>query len=802
MKKYLGLKLNTKGSGIVTVMVAVVFLTILGSMLLMYSLTNFEMKATDRKGKQNSYDAETCMNEIVSGLQLFVSEATDDSLKKVLSDYGSNSGTNIQLKFAGKYKDYFEAKSNGLLNKSSKQYDVEYIAALLKNSCGRGKVYLNTYSDDEEFNASIDGKENSSLVPVSQNIYIRYFGSEYKDKYNPLYFCEEEEVNEDQLLKNIVLKNVSVTYVGDNFSNTVTTDISVGVPDVNELAGMTSVNNAKNCALIVGGKLNSNLNALYVQGSTYASEINTSAGGRVVFANNPSDRSYSVVVKDGVNIGMSTLSDTESFKTENKVILWAKNINIGNAAKVSLKYITNVANDLNISGVKSEAKISGEYFGFGSSLTDSDKSSSIIVNDKNSKLIFDELNTLRLTGFSFVAPNDVYYKMDESVSTKELQRLYLVPAEHVIYNKDSSKYGISIGKFNPKDGYDEVNDKKVTLTDDVLWTVNDNGTNKPMTYSDYNASVTSVVGLKNGDNSNKIVYYFLKFNSLTDSNNYFRDFAKYSKEKNNISDYISKYVEIIGGIRSNETVGRYIVRNDSQSEGKTVSKYELVESLTLDDEIKLLRDKGNDAQIEFENYCKYFSSVKPDSEIYDPENPYYYFVNYNKIHTDFKGSSSTPVIKTYQYASNNESDCSAVIIDMMDDKDKLGNFELKFNNGSVVFENKTINGVEGDYSYDNVGIIICNGNLSISGSGTFEGMILCAGNLDVSGEITIKNVDSTASKIKKAFNSFLYGTTDNNLSFRNYLNVVLASAISEGTSGEGHSSNITSLVKYKNWKKN
>lgn len=880
MNKKFGSKLNNKGSGIVTVMVAVVFLTILGSMLLMYSLTNFEMKATDRKGKQNSYDAETCMDEVAAGLQNLASDATDESLKTVLMEFGSKSEGKVQAQFAEKYLDRIGkwsingtsgtvASANGEESSSSSnikiiktlpsapssettgtkftsngEYNILTIGSLLKNTRNEGTVIVNTYGETDKYVSYSFQNEN----PEDNDYHTTYF---YQIHYSPIFkqpvcTAEYEKVNlngsenpDTWVFKGITFKDVSITYVKESFSNTVSTDVFVSVPNVGyEISGL-STSDVKKYALIVGGKLISSVGDVKIQGSTYASGIETSLIGNVVFDNKVNDRSYDVIVRDGITIQSAGLaSDKDSFKTETKVTLWAGNIEIKTAASVSLNYITKVANDLMLNGSNSKATVGGEYFGFGPSEKDPETSSAILINGKHSTLNFDNTD-LKLTGFAFVAdPNATNNILTgESGSVKENQRIYLIDEDYIEY-KPVGNTGYATLDQNPK-RYDDDESKhdsffNVRLKDDVTWKgIDEDGKEKDMTFADYNAVVTTVL---NADKS--YIYYFISFRDKKDADNniitsagdyanrYFRDF--YNNHKKDIQKYINKYVDITGNLHTNENSGNYLIRYDSKVNGEEVSSYKLLELLSATDK-SALQSEGRARQIEFENYCHYLSSVAPDGEesqrhgsfdenlrkweedkklnptsftLKEPT-PYEYFVDYKKIHDEFKGTNSSAVVKSYTELNGGNDDlCYALIIDNMDDSGTLGTYEIQFNDGKITFNNKAINGNNGNHSFKNIGIIICNGNLNLKGTGTFEGMIMCAGDLSVDGGITIKNVDSTVSKIGKAYNSFLYNSSDVNLALKNYLYVALSTTVTSDGASESSSTNILSLVKFKNWKKN
>ncbi|MEF9972269.1 MAG: hypothetical protein RR731_08150, partial [Oscillospiraceae bacterium] len=98
---------NNKGSAILSVVVAMMFVVALGSALLYAAYTGFSIKMTEREDRKNFYSADKAMDEIRAGIQDAVSKALGEAYTETLVKYGSTSesGDDVQHKFAATFID-------------------------------------------------------------------------------------------------------------------------------------------------------------------------------------------------------------------------------------------------------------------------------------------------------------------------------------------------------------------------------------------------------------------------------------------------------------------------------------------------------------------------------------------------------------------------------------------------------------------------------------------------------------------------------------------------------------------------
>ena len=102
MKRFFNHFKGNKGSGILTVMLAVTFLTAVGTLSMYLTYTSFQVAASDRINRKVSYNAITCMEEIKAGMQTIVSDAVKETYKEVMPDYVFKKG-DITKEFANSY---------------------------------------------------------------------------------------------------------------------------------------------------------------------------------------------------------------------------------------------------------------------------------------------------------------------------------------------------------------------------------------------------------------------------------------------------------------------------------------------------------------------------------------------------------------------------------------------------------------------------------------------------------------------------------------------------------------------------
>ena len=100
-------KLNNNGSAIVTVLIVIIFISILATTILYLAGRNIKMKATDRDTKESFYETEKTMEEVKAGLVRVASKSYEKAFAKVLSEYASYNDEGRKALFVQEFTDAF-----------------------------------------------------------------------------------------------------------------------------------------------------------------------------------------------------------------------------------------------------------------------------------------------------------------------------------------------------------------------------------------------------------------------------------------------------------------------------------------------------------------------------------------------------------------------------------------------------------------------------------------------------------------------------------------------------------------------
>lgn len=451
MKKLLSYLKDTKGSGIVTVMLSILFLTAFGTLALYTTYTSVETVASERGGFEAEMNANTCMDEIRAGVQQVVSEAITETYNEVMPNY-TKSNANITESF----REMFSQK----ILTSKYIFEDDDPVDLFTRSGHNGETI--TYKKDtlEKMVRERRGYECTVDSPTGFKAIISPEGD------------------------SITLKDIKVTYRFDtgrykNRSSTVTTDIIIQYPDFGYLLTQYSIKGLPSFAIVAKDIIQNTDTTVEMNGSVYAENITL---GNASNAHMTVKNYSTLVVKDNINVnGGPTAPDKilndPRFKVDYTSTLWAGNIDVGSNSSTNLEGNIYVANDLVFSGNNAHVTLgitekeagkspfnenpnphSGYYTGFGYSDSDPAKSSSIIANNKNNILDVSHLGSLTLAGYSFISNKGDRYiingesaapalRTGESLSGKRNQLAYYAPKGTVVKNTlVFDEYGFPINK--------------------------------------------------------------------------------------------------------------------------------------------------------------------------------------------------------------------------------------------------------------------------------------------------------------------------------------------------------------------
>jgi len=528
---------GNSGSGIVLVLVCMLCVSILGVMVMYLSYTGLLLKVTERQSKADFYDASTAMDEIRAGVQKYASDAIAGAYKTVLINYN--------------YPDFIPTGST-----MEEQFKSEFKSNILKSDLfSAGKYSLTALEGMTGTEASVTGS------------------------------CSF-----DTAADAIVLENVSVTYTDSkHYTTTVSSDISIGMPEFSYVVSNYSVSNLPSFAIIAKNTLKegNTVTSHTVSGSAYAGSI---------LAEKSMAFSGGTVVCKGLT---ETEGNGAALATSDTTTLWASRVKVGASSSMTLKGNTYVQDDLDLTGVNATTALSGGYYGFGDSTTDSTKSSAILVNATGTTLNLSGLTRLMLAGHSFVSnptgegSTDVL--MGESISVRGDQRAYLIPTKYL--NGVSSNPYIYSGEA-----------PAVTLT----------GTGDTELGQKYGVTVKQVITNYPGTEQH-IAYYFMQFSSTDNANSFFKDyFTGNSKE---IVGYLKEYSALTTGTGTTQSAG-YTLKSATDSSGNATYTLGSIYSGSFETSAKQMTSTFN--QLTTTLFARKSGNVTQD-------NPYAYFVNETKI---------------------------------------------------------------------------------------------------------------------------------------------------------------------------
>ena len=453
MKRILFNLKNNKGSGIVTVLVAILFLTAFGTLSMYLAYTSTQMVASERKGKEASYNAETCMDEIKAGLQITVSDAIAQSYNTIMPKYTSYN-QDISNEFNKLYLDaVLGAKVINYdltVNPEDEEESEESDAANKIVYYDEKMFSITKTSDGYDSVGTYDGNQLARLVKEPRDGTCRVYTKAPADG-------EDTSIGTLELTdKEIVLKDVTVSYEEAGRKSSVTSDISIGIPNLGYLMTQYSISGIPDFSLICKGELIQGKNdagnvTAKIYGNAYANKVTLKNDNKMEIGNGAT-----MVVKETIDI--NGIPSGDRLNTRANTTIWAKDIKVGSGSSVNLSGKTYLNNDFEFTGSNAKAKLSGVYYGFGCDPVNPSNSSSIIFNKATESNAKNELNISGLTdlvlaGVSFVS-NSGRFMLDDTSFIGEAAKLYdsdddTNPAGGVTSDDIGSRTGMSMDvKFN------------------------------------------------------------------------------------------------------------------------------------------------------------------------------------------------------------------------------------------------------------------------------------------------------------------------------------------------------------------
>ncbi|MGI5970422.1 MAG: hypothetical protein ACOX7P_01685 [Oscillospiraceae bacterium] len=513
---------DNKGTGIITVLVSVAFISVLGTLLLYMSYIGYTMKVTERKSKENFYDAEAAINEIRVGIQKAVSDSIAVANTLALERYNDPSAS-VEVDFKVYFKDAIWSWDGNALAET---------------------LFIGSPDPDvsnARYNCAV---LRSFVAPAAGSLTVNNNADE-----GDVAFLQ----NGEGTVTALILKNVSVNYVENGFETNVTTDIAINIPDFRYTPSVLVTTAIQEYVIIANESLTQNSGgSITLNGNVFAGAVDITGANSMAVGCDPltgdDDPSASYIFitggkldpatgSDAADSGLLSLGMHSSFKAGSGVSFWAKRLSVGQNADLYLNGPSFVADDLVLQGDGAMATLSGKYFGFGSSTTDASRSSSIIANGHDTRLILtDSLETLLLAGQCFIGSGNFgiggNVLTGESIAPKSAQIAYLVPPECLntsVYEELAT---------NPAIFYTSSTPSRSALMACVDTSKDFWGANSSM--DDYNAAV-QLVYLPLG--SQTLVYFYMEFASPDDASAYFSDYFQHNSD--NVEKYLKLYCDTL-----------------------------------------------------------------------------------------------------------------------------------------------------------------------------------------------------------------------------------------------------------------
>lgn len=786
-----GIRLNSKGSSLILVVVGAAFLGILGAMILSITYTNIDLKTSDNATKKNFYVDEVAVNEITALLEQYSSESLASAytwmVKNYVKDNFTEGMTDIRFK-----KRYMMELSSRLYNGSgeiSGLTDVieEYRPNILK--------------------AGIKSNSTEVVIDTASGGKISY--------------SQDDEGNKDY--DSMTLEKVSITYTDNGgYQTKIVTDITIEIP----VSDGIDTTFAK-YALISDKLVKTNSMNVNVTGGVYGGttdDIPLNQGGDIVNPNKGGiwvDGNGNLTINGKGNIVATRANITVSSKAKLTITnanVWAKNIMTFNKIKnvvgglylpeLTIDGVTKVQDDLILKANDSNVRIKGAYYGFscrdryeneeGKQVNSSSTSSAITINSKNVSLDFSGLETLEVMGRAFISNNvssdnkiDVSDKLfdimtGQTVALKYDQAQYLAPNNKSLklpmnpipitelnkyaddlHTKDPAKYDAR--GYNPSTSYLAL-DVKTDIMDFTK------GYGKEVEkFLDADEPFRAIY-YKHGTGAalTEMANFYLNFKDSKSANEYFKWYCDSSAvNKNQLKDTYGQFYDVSGSdtgfkfkpgnIKYFQFAGDVFYRNDS-------GDYKIMEGDSSEAGIKSMTQLSKEFT---DDYKSVQLNLREDGaiskEVDGNKNPY--------VESHFNLSNIKSVSSAPGYNATRE--CLVI---------PTGITTSSIDEACVYISGADTFKVSADMK---VGIVIASGDVDVETLG-FEGVIIAAGKIEIDSGATL-----TANE--KLVNDILDHCYRNGNVLRDYINGY--DNLSKPALGDD-SINYAKSIYFENWSKN
>ena len=425
---------DNKGSVMITVLVAFLFVAVLASIILATVTVNFKMRSIDRRTKDEFYYAEKALNDLYNGIGQECSEIMGETYNDVLSKY-KKSDDSTYMDEEEAYKSFKKAFVTAFYKDIALNQVDKFSAYVVKDTSKKGS------------------SDKASRAIVKKYGTIKYYNNSSRSESYTI--SSESDVNIEKVGL-IVIEGVKVQSNPDANENVgyiseINTDIVVEVPRV---SFFTTNNRAYDYAILANDGIELESNAIIkANGNVYGGTLpfteiadNVSSykkaadyGGITLNDNSKFEINDAAYVVSGGDI---TLNGGEFSINQNNTMLnnqiWFENIEVNKPSVIKVNGDLFAADDLQINSGADGAttvNIKGSYYGYNdgarqmtgeagtkklttkkaiiTSRNDyekasadndniSSRSSSIVINAKQANVDMSDLKTLLLCGNAFI----------------------------------------------------------------------------------------------------------------------------------------------------------------------------------------------------------------------------------------------------------------------------------------------------------------------------------------------------------------------------------------------------------------
>ena len=424
---------DNKGSVMITVLVAFLFVAVLASIILATVTVNFKMRSIDRRTKDEFYYAEKALNDLYNGIGQECSEIMGETYNDVLSKY-KKSDDSTYMDEEEAYKSFKKAFVTAFYKDIAQNQADKFSAYVVKDTSKKGS------------------SDKASRAIVKNYGTIKYYNNSSRSE---SYTISSESDANIEKVGLIVIEGVKVQSNPDANENVgyiseINTDIVVEVPRV---SFFTTNNRAYDYAILANDGIELESNAIVkANGNVYGGTLpfteiadNVSSykkaadyGGITLNDNSKFEINDAAYVVSGGDI---TLNGGEFSLNQNNTMLnnqiWFENIEVNKPSVIKVNGDLFAADDLQINSGADGATviIKGSYYGYNdgkqqmtgaggtkklttkkaiiTSLNDyekasadydniSSRSSSIVINAKQANVDMSDLKTLLLCGNAFI----------------------------------------------------------------------------------------------------------------------------------------------------------------------------------------------------------------------------------------------------------------------------------------------------------------------------------------------------------------------------------------------------------------